>query len=172
MTKQVCALVVALGLAVPLTAVAEDALVRFKGGIGVIPVSSGVGQDATAETVTRNIVRTVQPPGQVWRIADLRATVERDGHLRVTGRGLLLAGGNNIGTNAGQSVFATLICGAAPALTFHSSDSAGVPLEPDGDFHIDDTLDPTVPDACVSPVLLIRSTAGPQAWFAAGIPKP
>ena len=32
-------------------------LVRFKGGIGVIPVSSGVGTATTATTVNRNIVR-------------------------------------------------------------------------------------------------------------------
>jgi len=171
MRKQAFALVVVLSVVGPLAAVAEDALVRFKGGIGVIPVSSGVGQDATAETVNRNIVRTVQPPGQIWRIADLRATVQLDGRITVTGRGLLLAGGNNIGTTAGQSVFATLICGAAAPFTFHSSDQTGVLLEPDGDFHIDDTLDPPVPDACVSPVLLIRSIAGSQAWFAAGIPR-
>ena len=171
MMQQALALVVGLGMAVPLAAVAEDALVRFKGGIGVIPVSSGVGQDATAESVNRNIVRTVQPPGQLWRIADLRATVQRDGRITVTGRGLLLAGGNNIGTNAGQSVFATLICEAAAPFRLHNSDLAGVPLEPDGDFHIDDTLDPPVPDTCASPVLLIRSVNS-QAWFAAGIPKP
>ena len=36
-------------------------LVRFKGGIGVIPVSNGVGTAATATTVNRNIVRTHQP---------------------------------------------------------------------------------------------------------------
>jgi len=170
MTQQALALVVMLGMIVPLAAVAEDALVRFKGGIGVIPVSSGVGQDATAESVNRNIVRTVQPPGQIWRIADLRATVQRDGRITVEGRGLLLAGGNNIGTNARQSVFATLICGVAPSFTFHSSDEAGVPLEPDGDFHIDDTLEPPVQGDCANPVLLIRS-AGNQTWFAAGIPR-
>jgi hypothetical protein len=171
MTTKVCALVLlVLGLVVPLAAVAEDTLARFEGGIGVIPVSSGVGQGATAEVVNRNIVRTVQPPGQIWRIADLEATVERDGRITVEGRGLLLAGGNNIGTTAGQSVFATLICEATAPFTLHNSDLAGVPLEPDGDFHIDDTLDPPVSGDCASPVLLIRS-AGNQTWFAAGIPK-
>jgi hypothetical protein len=46
--------------------------------------------------------------------------------------------------------------------------AAGVPLEPNGDFRIDDTLDPA-PTTCESPLLLIRSTGG--AWFAAGIQK-
>ena len=75
MMKQVCRLVLVLGMVLPLSAIAEKALVRFEGGIGVIPVSSGVGQDATAEVVNRNIVRTVQPPGQIWRVADLKAAV-------------------------------------------------------------------------------------------------
>ncbi len=170
MTKKVCALVLVLGMVVPLAAVAEDALARFEGGIGVIPVSSAPGPDLTATSVTRNIVRTVQPPGQIWRIADLEATVQFDGRIQVEGRGLLLAGGNGIGTTAGQRVFATLICEAAAPFTLHNSDLAGVPLEPDGDFQIDDTLDPPVPDACASPVLLIRS-ANNQTWFAAGVPR-
>jgi hypothetical protein len=170
MMKQALALVLVLSVVGPLAAVAEDALARFEGGIGVIPVSSAPGPDLTATTVNRNIVRTVQPPGQIWRIADLEATVERDGHITVDGHGLLLAGGNGIGTTAEQSVFATLICEATAPFTLHNSDLAGVPLEPDGDFHIDDSLDPPVLDTCASPVLLIRS-ANNQTWFAAGIPK-
>jgi hypothetical protein len=144
---------------------ADDRLVRFDGGIGVIPVSSGQGTAATATVVNRNLVRGVQPPGQLWVISSLKADVRTDGSIRVDGRGLLLAGGNGIGTNAGQSVRATLICDnvAAPQLF----DSGLVPLEANGDFRIDDVLTPAVPDVCASPVLLIRNPAG--AWFAAGI---
>ena len=52
----------------------------------------------------------------------------------------------------------------------HSSNLAGVPLEVNGDFRIDDTLSPALPNPCTSPVLLIRS-AGSGSWFAAGIPR-
>ena len=154
---------------VPVSAMASDTLVKFKGGIGVIPVSSGAGlnADATSPNVNRNVVRGVNPPGQIWMIADLRATVKVDGRITVDGRGLLLAGGNGIGTNAGQRVFATLICEAAAPFTLHNSDVAGVPLEPNGDFRIDDVLSDTPLADCASPVLLIRNPAG--AWFAAGI---
>jgi hypothetical protein len=120
------------------------------------------------ESVNRNIVRGVQPPGQIWVIRDLRADVKADGRIKVVGRGLLLAGGNSIGSNAGASVFATLICGAAAPFSLHSSASAGVPLAPNGDFRIDDVLTTTPPNPCASPVLLIRNVAN-QAWFAAGI---
>ncbi len=154
-------------------AMAAGNLVRFDGGIGVIPVSSGVGTDPTATVVNRNIVRTVQPPGNIWVIRDLKATVKDDGHILVDGRGLLLGGGNGVGGTAGQSVFATLICEAAAPFTLSSTPRTGVLLEPDGDFRIDDVLTPEVqgsvlPAECASPVLLIRNGAG--AWFAAGIP--
>jgi len=150
---------------------ADDTLVKFKGGIGVIPVSSGVGAAATATVVNRNIVRGVQPPGQTWRITDLDTKVKTNGEIKVEGKGLVLAGGNGIGRPPAQatSVFATLICEAAAPFTEHSSTLTGVPLEADGDFKIDDVLAPPLPTDCASPVLLIRSANG-GAWFAAGIP--
>ena len=149
------------------SAVADDTLARFKGGIGVIPVSSGVGTGATAEVVNRNIVRNVQPAGQPWVIRDLDATVKTDGSIQVRGRGLLIAGSNNVGTTVGASVFASLLC-APTNTTVSEHDTGAVPLAPNGDFVINDLLSPA-PAACNSPVLLIRN-AGNLAWFAAGIP--
>jgi hypothetical protein len=146
---------------------ADDTLARFKGGIGVIPVSSGVGTAATAEVVNRNIVRGVQPAGQIWVIRKLDATVTTNGDIEVEGEGLVLGGGNNVGRATGQRVFATLICEAAAPFTEHNSDLAGVPLDPNGDFRIDDVLSPA-PTTCDSPVLLIRNAANLN-WFAAGI---
>ncbi len=169
MKKALVFLLFVVGL-FPLSAMAADTLVKFQGGIGVIPVSSAPGPALVAETVNRNIVRGVQPPGQIWVIADLRADVKADGRIRVDGRGLLLGGGNNIGGNANASVFATLICEAVAPFTERNTDLAGVPLEPNGDFRIDDVLNPAPPDDCASPVLLIRNANG-QAWFAAGIVK-
>ena len=149
-------------------------MVQFVCGIGVIPVSSGVvvtppGPGPTSADVNRNIVRGVQPPGQIWVIRELRALVMDDGHIRVDGRGLLLGGGNNIGGNANANVFATLICEAASPFTERNTDLAGVALEPNGDFRIDDMLNPA-PAGCDSPVLLIRNAAN-RSWFAAGIPR-
>jgi len=164
-----------LGLVAPL-AVADDSLVRFKGGIGVLPVSSGVAVPptlataATVESVNRNIVRTVQPAGQIWVIAALTADVKTDGRIKVRGRGLLLGGGNLIGFTANASVFATLICEATAPFTLRNTTLAGVPLAANGDFRIDDVLTPAPGLDCASPVLLIRTTAG-GSWFAAGIPK-
>ena len=52
----------------PLSAVANELLVKFDGGIGAIPVSQGEGTAATATVVDRSIVRGVQAPGQPWAI--------------------------------------------------------------------------------------------------------
>jgi hypothetical protein len=159
---------VCVGLVSPLRA-DGDSLVRFEGGIGVIPVSSVTANADGSTTINRNIVRGVNPPGQIWVIAGLKADVETGGHITVRGQGLLLGGGNNVGFTANQRVFATLICSTTAPFTQFSTPSTGVPLEPNGDFSIDDTLSPAPPAACPSPVLLIRNTAG--AWFAAGILK-
>jgi hypothetical protein len=172
MLKKMLALLLFLGIGLPLSTFADDSLVKFKGGIGVIPVSSAAGAlnaDGTSPNVNRNVVRGVNPPGQIWVIADLKADVKTDGRIEVKGRGLLLGGGNNIGLNANASVFATLICEAAAPFTLRNTTLTGVPLEPNGDFRIDDSLDQT-PFDCASPVLLIRNANG-GAWFAAGIQK-
>ena len=152
---------------------ADDTLVKFQGAIGDIPVANVTGvanPDGTFPDVTRNIVRLVNPAGQIWVISDFTADVKVNGSISVDGRGLLLGGGNAIGTNGNASVFATLICEAVAPFIQHSTNLAGVALAANGDFRIDDVLVPTPPAECASPVLLIRVTAG-GAWFAAGIPK-
>lgn len=146
----------------------ENVLVRFSGAIGADPISNVV-VTGTTTTATANVVRGVNPPGQIWRIADLNAIVTTDGRIHAHGRGVLLGGGNNIGSNANQSVFATLFCGAANASVSSSTNQAGVALDQDGDFTIDDLLSPMPPASCETPVLLIRSAAGNHPWFAAGI---
>ena len=150
-------LLVFVMVAIAQSAVAQS-LVSFSGGVGVIPTGSG-----------NTTVRTVAAAGQIWVIEDLRADVKQDGRIRLDGRGLLLGSGNNVGSNANASVFATLFC-ANDGNIQHSSTLAGVPLEVNGDFRIDDTLSPLPPNPCTSPVLLIRS-AGNQSWFAAGLPR-
>src|SRR5882724_329819 len=143
---------------------ATDVLLSFRGGIGVDPVG---GINATTGLPTPNVVRKVGPGGSPWRIGSLRADIEVGGHIRVVGRGLLLAGGDGIGTNAGQSVRAILFCGPAATATQHTTTATGVALAANGDFRIDDTLTPAPPASCTTPVLLITNPA--PRWFAAGI---
>jgi len=154
-TVAVAVFLAALGLT--LQAQAQDRLARFEGGIGVIPARVGGAA---------NVVRGVNPGGQVWVISRLSADVKSDGRISVDGRGLLLGGGDNIGTNAAQSVRARLFCGAGTGTAF---DSELVPLEANGDFRIESQLSGLLPAECERPVLLIVSAGG--NWFAAGIPK-
>ena len=170
MFKKAAVIVFILGIAGHVSAQATEFIARFDGGIGVIPVSNGAGPanpDGTLPNVRLNVVRGVNPGAGPWRIADLRAEIDVTGRIKVRGRGLLLASGNGLGTNANQSVFATLICEAAAPFVEHST-TFSVPLAPNGDFRIDDTLT-SVPSECASPVLLIRNTGG--VWFAAGVAK-
>lgn len=56
-----------VGLFAP-SVMADDALARFEDGIGVIPVSSAAGvqdADGTFPNVNRNVVRGVNPAGQI-----------------------------------------------------------------------------------------------------------
>ena len=147
-----------LGLGVAGAASAADSLARFEGGIGSQPLRASAPGVAAA-----NDVFGVNPGGRPWVIARLSADVKTDGRISVAGRGLLLGGGNSVGYTGNQSVRARLVCGGV----FH--DTAIVPLEPDGDFRIDDALFPLPPVPCANPVLLIVSAGG--NWFAAGIPK-
>jgi len=169
-------LVIPLVALMPSLGLTDDTLATFRGAIGADGVSSAPGPGPVATTVNRNIVRGVQPPGQLWAISAFRAEVGVDGHIRVDGRGLVFAGGDTIGTalvvtpggTTTLNVFATLICETmAP---FVERNTNPVPLAANGDFRIDDVLSPRPPTSCNTPVLLIRN-AGNRNWFAAGIQK-
>ena len=113
-------------------------LVAFQGGIGDITTGS-----------TSTAVFGVPAAGQIWVIRDLQAEVRVDGRIQIDGRGLLLGAGNGIGSNANASVFATLVC-ANDGNIQHSTSAAGVPLEVNGDFRIQDSLLPAPPDTCTA----------------------
>jgi len=171
MLKKMSVFALFLGIVCPLSAGAQDSLAKFKGGIGAIPISNVVVAADGTVTVSRNVVRGVNSPGQIWVIADLRADVKADGlgSITVQGKGLILGGGNSAGRATGQNVFATLICEDVAPFTERSTNLTGVQLAPNGDFRIDDTLNPA-PVECASPMLLIRNAAN-KTWFAAGIPN-
>lgn len=157
------ALVAVVALALAGLASAQERIASFNGGIGVQTLT-GVNADGT---VKLNIVRGVNPSGP-WVIKHLDAHVNSNGHITVNGRGLLLAAGNGIGTNAGASVFATLFCGPAATPTAFTSNLAGVALDANGNFQIDDFLSAVPANPCTTPALLIRNASN-GTWFAAGV---
>src|SRR5206468_1750954 len=181
---------VVLGMMILAPSAMAGTLVEFEGGIGVITDSASTA-DVTATSTTpppatqtgglvvTNVGRGVSPGGAPWVIRRFEAKIKENGDIRAEGRGLVLAGTNNIGTSGGvPTVFATLFCqvAAGPPPTFSSHNSPAATLEADGDFKIRGTLSPTPPDPCTNPVLLIRigtppGTPSDNRWIAAGIPK-
>jgi hypothetical protein len=161
-----------------LPAAADDASLKFKRGIGVIPVTSVscvpsatpcVTGSAVTVTVTQNVVRGQQPGGEVWVIDDLDAQVSANGNIMVRGTGLLLGGGNGAGAvPASTNVFATLSCQSTPPFALSSTSPGGVPVSPNGNFQISGMLSPAPTFPCASPLLLIQSASNAH-WFAFGI---
>lgn len=174
--KTIAGGLLAAGLALPLLAHA-DAVARFDGGIGVTPATWAGANTAnpTGGAAAANAVNDTPPPGRPWVISDLQAQVSGDGSFDVRGKGLVLAGGNNVGVSGNLSVRMRLYCGAGATLTKFTSDETTT-LEPNGDFRLRGQL--TVvnqPLDCPNARLLIlaagASAANPGGWFAAGIPK-
>jgi hypothetical protein len=124
-------------------------------------------------TVNLNIVRGVAPPGQIWVIDQLSATVGTNGSISVNGEGLILGGGDNAGRAPALSVFASLFCGSGLSTIESRTTLPGVALSPAGDFQINDKLAPVPATPCDNPMLLIPSGAGTiNPWFAVGIFNP
>src|SRR5678815_3704203 len=97
--KKILAACLLLAASVPVASAAQQ-LVRFDGGIGVQPLRPGAAAGASQP----NEVIDTPPAGRPWVIERLTARVSVDGRISVDGRGLVLAGGANIGTGGGQSV--------------------------------------------------------------------
>jgi hypothetical protein len=180
MMKKALACTMFLGVVSSLPAAADDTSLKFKGGIGVIPVSnvtcvpsatpstpSCVTSTSTV-TVTENAVRGQTPAGQIWVIRELDAEVGANGNITVHGKGLLLGGGNSAGgVPANLFVYATLSCSSTSPFALSSTSTAGVAVSSNGDFQINGMLSPKPTFPCASPLLLIQSASNAH-WFALG----
>jgi hypothetical protein len=157
-------------LAAAASAAQPSVLLKFKGAIGVDPLTAAGGVDVA------NVVRGINPGGRAWVIRKLDATVYSDASIVVQGKGLLFSSGDVIATRGPVAqVVATLACGPADATaTKFTSDAA--PLNAAGNFTIRSQLaghDASgnilpFPPSCANPQLLIRASAT-GGWFAAGI---
>ena len=114
-----------------------------------------------------NVVGHITGGGQPWTTLGGRARVDWSGsRLDFNVQGLVLAGGNAIGTpDAINQVIGTLICGAGTTnLTF---DTPPVPLSQQGDADFSGPIGPIASTCNSSNVaFLIRVTAG--RWIANG----
>jgi hypothetical protein len=106
-----------LGVVFSLPAAADDTSLKFKGGIGVIPVSSVTCVPSATPCVTGPTVTvdsdsesecSSRPATRRPDLGDRRsAQVSANGSITVHGKGLVLGGGNGAGgVPAGLNVFA------------------------------------------------------------------
>jgi hypothetical protein len=165
-------------------------LFRFDHGTGNQVFRSAAG------VPTLNTVAGVAPGGAPWGITSLDAVIKTNGDIRARGEGVVLLGGDGLGTRAGpRQVILSLFCRNVPvppamsaALILTPFNSEPVDLDEDGDFvvrgKLTDATGATPPLNCGDtvdnrPVLLIRAVtpanpttgapATPGAWFAAGL---
>lgn len=162
----------------------QDTLFKFDGGIGSQPFRNQGGVPVS------NIVAGVTPGGTPWPIAAFKADIRKDGSIRASAKGILLGGGDTIGTRgAPRQMAVSLFCRNAPvapaltgALQTVPYNSDFVDLDTDGNFRMNSALmnaSGEMPTAACGdtaenrPVLLIRTVTGgaPGSWFAAGILK-
>ena len=161
MTRNRCLRSLAIGLSlIPLSIAVSagtanaDETIRWKTIIGIIQAG--------------NVVAGIGGGGQPWSTLGGEASLNvTTGKLRFSVRGLVLAGGNAIGTPGGVTqVKGTLVCNASgSAPTLH--DSAAAPLSAEGDARFSGSIG-ILPASCFSSdaVFLIRIPAG--RWIANG----
>jgi hypothetical protein len=136
----------------------------------VIDLAGNPGGPDQGEVV-ENLVRGHFASKQPWRIASLHATVRVDGTLQVQGHGLLLAGGDHIGSSQAVNVRASLVCGmGADANARFEIFTSFHALTEDGEFSFDEVLPnfSALPNPCVEPALVIWD-ANTARWLAASI---
>src|SRR5262245_57475165 len=148
-------------LAWPLIAYA-DGVLRWRQIVGIIQAGNMVGSGAGQVT----------GGGQPWVTRRGAAVVNlNSGDLKFFVQGLVLAGGNAIGTpGAVTAVKGTLVCDTTGSATGDSTlvDTDLVPLSPEGDAVFSGNVGP-LPDECISqPNIAFLVRVGAGAWIAAG----
>ena len=108
-------------------------------------------------------VRGVPAPSRAWVITSGTGEVDRNGHVQVTVKGLVLAGPN---TNPIGNFMAIVSC-----VTRHhvivNVNTGLFTATPAGDSTIDDTV--ALPRHCKDPIVFVTSPGG--AWFAMSNPR-
>jgi hypothetical protein len=153
------ALFVFLVGAVP--AAADDPIVRWQDVVGILQVGNLVGSG----------IGQIQGGGQPWTTSGGVADINlRTGHLHFVVKGLVLAGGNSIGTpGAVTRVKGTLVCdtnGSAGGGNSTLVDGDLVDLTSQGDAEFNGFV--TLQDACADPDIAFVIRTGSGAWIANG----
>jgi hypothetical protein len=141
--------------------------VRWRTIIGVSPISLTAATPTTPPTPVQNVVAGIPPGGQPWSTLGGHAAVDlAAGRVEFEVEGLVLAGGNTIGTPDGiNQVMGTLVCPVTPTPVVINT--ALVPLSAQGDAEFSGSVG-AIPTSCTSSnvLFLVRIAAG--RWIANG----
>jgi hypothetical protein len=109
-----------------------------------------------------NPIRGVSGGGKAWQLGSAMGLLERDGHLLVHVRGLVLvATGSNPIPSFKAIVSCQTISGGAATVT--NLTTAAFPASSGGDADLDTTV--ALASPCIAPIVFVTSPGG--AWFAA-----
>ena len=160
--------VAAVAGALLMSAIASPAVadsVRWRTIIGVSPISLNAA--TTPPTPVQNVVAGIPPGGQPWSTLGGHAAVDlAAGRVEFEVEGLVLAGGNTIGTPDGvNQVMGTLVCPVTPTPVVINT--VLVPLSAQGDAEFSGSVG-AIPTSCTSSnvLFLVRIAAG--RWIANG----
>ena len=121
--------------------------IRWRTIVGILQAGNVVG----GILQNGNVVGGIPGGGQPWTTLGGRARVDlANGRLDFDVQGLVLAGGNSIGTPDGITmVTGTLVCVIAGSPTPVTVDTVPVPLSPQGDADFSGTIGP-IPTTCTA----------------------
>jgi hypothetical protein len=140
----------------------DSAFVRWKKIIGIEQANNVVG----------NAPNQATGGGQPWYTLDGDAVVNlSEGVVYFEVRGLVLAGGNAIGTpDAVTNVVGTLVCGLTSGETTTLIDTQAVPLSAQGNAEFYGSFSSSTAACSATDVaFLIRAAAGTEPWIANGV---
>ena len=110
-----------------------------------------------------NPIRGVSGGGRAWQIDSAMGLLERDGHLVVHVRGLVLV---STGTDPISSFRAIVSCQSIAgdgSATIANVSTGTFPASSDGNADLETSI--SLPSPCVAPIVFVTSPGG--AWFAA-----
>jgi hypothetical protein len=119
-----------------------------------------------------NPVRGVRGGGLPWALTAATGSLNRDGHLLVKVRGLVLANQPAVpaalrGTNPFPAFRAIVSCqriGAAGTATIANISTGDFRANASGDLDINARV--SLPQSCIAPIVFITGPSGVGAWFA------
>jgi hypothetical protein len=139
----------------------DSGLVRWKKIIGIEQAGNVVG----------NPPNTITGGGQPWSTLDGDAVVNlNEGSVDFEVRGLVLAGGNAIGTPDGvMNVVGTLVCGLMPGETTTVINTTSVPLSAQGNAEFSGSFSSSTTGCSATDVaFFIRNASGTFPWIGNG----